>query len=173
MQPAGKARRAALFYFSGTGNTWWVARCLGRALREEGFVVSLRNIETVSLEEVRELVLQADLVGVGYPVYGSDVPELMKGFLAGLPRGQVKPALVFCTQYLWSGDGARVGASILGDRDYRIRWSAHIRMPSNLTVNSLVPGMSSADPRVYQAFRQRAARRIAVWPGPWRATGPC
>ncbi len=160
-----KTTRVVLFFFSGTGNTWWATRALAEALTAEGLQVQIENIETISPEEAATLAGGADLLGIGYPVYGSDLPEPMKGFVARLPRADGRPALVFCTQYLWSGDGARVGAALLARRGYRIRWSAHFRMPSNLTVNSRVPGMSTSDPQTIGGFRKRAAANIVRWAG--------
>ena len=163
MQQNTKRPHVVLFYFSGTGNTWWVTGALAEALTEEGFQVQVQNIEMISDTQAGLLAAQADLVGAGYPIYGSDLPEPMKAFLSGLPQGGGKPALVYCTQYLWSGDGARVGADLLTGRGYQIRWSAHFRMPSNITVNSLVPGMSDSDPKTLRMFRDRADRRIRRW----------
>ena len=78
MQQNTKRPHVVLFYFSGTGNTWWVTGALAEALTEEGFQVQVQNIEMVSDTQAGVLAAQADLVGAGYPVYGSDLPEPMK-----------------------------------------------------------------------------------------------
>jgi hypothetical protein len=37
----------------------------------------------------------------------------MKVFIRSLTPVREKTAFVFCTQWLWSGDGARIGGSML------------------------------------------------------------
>jgi flavodoxin len=41
-------KKAVIFYFSGTGNTWWVSEKLGRYLAEKGFSVEVHSIEKIS-----------------------------------------------------------------------------------------------------------------------------
>jgi len=123
-----------IFYFSGTGNTWWVATELARELRTRGCLVATYSIETVDRAAATLLVAEADIVGFGYPIYGSDLPIPMKGFISELDEGRGKRALVFCTQWLWSGDGARLGAELLGEKGFDIAWGEHFHMPSNVSI---------------------------------------
>ena len=123
-----------LFFFSGTGNTRWVAQRLTETLRSKGLEVSAHSIEAVDASEADRLIRDADIVGFGYPVYGSDIPLPMKRFLTALSPAPGKEALVFCTQWLWSGDGARVAVEFVGSKGFVIRWAEHLHMPNNLSV---------------------------------------
>lgn len=156
-------KRVVLFYFSGTGNTWWVSECICKHLAERGFSAAAHSIEGLQAAETAALLEECDIAGFGYPVYGSDVPVPMKDFLEGLPQGGDKPAFVFCTQWLWSGDGARVGAVFLRQRGYTLRWAEHFLMPNNisLTVTKLVPYTNDAVK--IGRVKARAAKRVGVF----------
>ena len=78
------------------------------------------------------------MAGFGYPIYGSDLPQSMKRFIEKLEPVQKKAAFVFCTQWQWSGDGARNGASFLKPKGYQVLWGEHFKMPNNVTI-SLLP----------------------------------
>ncbi len=108
---------------------------LARLLRERGIETAVYSIEAVDSAKSDLLINQSDLVGFGYPVYGSDLPQPMKDFIEDLSPIQSKPAFVYCTQWLWSGDGARTGASFLRPKGFKTFWGEHFLMPNNVTVS--------------------------------------
>jgi NAD-dependent dihydropyrimidine dehydrogenase PreA subunit len=107
---------------------------LAGCLRSAGVEAEVISIECVSIAEADLLIGKADIVGFGYPIYGSDIPLPMKRFLAELSPAPGKAAVVFCTQWLWSGDGARVAVEFVGSKGFAIRWAEHLHMPNNLSI---------------------------------------
>lgn len=154
------SKNAAIFYFSGTGNTWWVSTELSRQLNKYGFKSSTYSIETVSPERSAALIEESSLVGFGYPIHGSDLPKPMKEFMLKLPQSHGKKALTFCTQWLWSGDGAAIGASMLTEKGFDVKWGEHFLMPNNVTV-SIIRLPYTNDPGRLSAIRKRADHRIS------------
>jgi len=154
------SRNAVIFYFSGTGNTWWVSEELAGQLDKKGLKCRAYSIENLSPERTVALIEESSLVGFGYPVHGSDLPQPMKEFMMALPQSQGKQALVFCTQWLWSGDGAAIGASFLADKGFAVKWGDHFLMPNNVTV-SVIRLPYTNDPARLAAIRQRAGRKIS------------
>ncbi len=153
-------RNALLFYFSGTGNTWWVAGELCKQLNKNGFNCRTYSIEALTPAKTASLIEESSLVGFGYPIHGSDLPQPMKVFIEALPQSPGKEALVFCTQWLWSGDGAYLGASMLNKKGYNVKWGEHFLMPNNISV-SVIRLPYTNDPARLSAVRQRAARKIS------------
>lgn len=147
-------KKAVIFYFSGTGNTWWVAKTLAGELRLRGVEIQSFSIEQVSITAADRLIADYEAVGFAYPVYGSDLPKVMKDFISGLAPVNGRTAFVFCTQWMWSGDGARVGAEMLQNRGFAIKWAEHFCMPNNIcvTVTSFLP---------YTNDQRKLARRLA------------
>lgn len=151
---------AVIFCFSGTGNTWWCAQRLASSLGVRGVQTRVVSIERIGAAAAAELVAAADLVGLGWPVYGSDLPEPMKLFIdTTLPSVDRRRVFTFCTQWLFSGNGARVYERELAARGWAIGWSAHFRMPNNICV-TVSPLSWSADPEDHTKRLEKTARRI-------------
>jgi ferredoxin/flavodoxin len=151
-------KSVVIFYFSGTGNTWWVSHTIVRQLSHSGVDTSAHSIEQVSPTEADELIHEADVVAFGYPIYGSDVPLPMKDFLRGLRGIKAKDALVFCTQWLWSGDGARIGATFAEGKGFSVKWGEHFHMPNNLCVAFPIPIHTNAPTRKAKYLRHSENR---------------
>jgi ferredoxin/flavodoxin len=150
---------AAIFYFSGTGNTWWASGELARLLRERGIEAQAHSIEGPLSREADGLIARCDLAGFGYPIYGSDLPQPMKDFMASLGPVQGKPAFVYCTQWQFSGDGARTGASFLKPKGFQVLWGEHFFMPNNVAV-TILPVPYTNDRSRLDAVLDRAGVRL-------------
>ena len=86
-------------YFSGTGNTDYVARYLAHKIESEPVEIEVRSIEW----QPAEAVTGFDLLAVGFPVYAADSPEFVQDYLAHLPPGEGRGAFVFCTKGAYAG----------------------------------------------------------------------
>jgi len=152
-------RSAIIFFFSGTGNTWWVAEEFSKQLSEKGLATKAYSIETVSQQEINELIKSSTITGFAYPVHASDLPRPMIKFLRSLPEETGKKTFIICTQWIWSGDGAAVGASILKDKGYDVLWGEHVLMPNNVAV-SVIRLPYTNDPAKLKPVLKRAGRRL-------------
>lgn len=130
--------RISIFYFSGTGNTSWITKKIVEYFTEYGHDVSAVSIENLTVSMADSAISQSDIIGFGYPIYGSDLPQNMKEFLIDLAAITSKPTFVYCTQWKWSGDGSHAGAQFLASKGFDIKWSEHFNMPNNVCV-SLIP----------------------------------
>lgn len=74
-------KQATLAYFSGTGNTRYVAHRLAHILAQRGYRSRVFSIDGMDPLEARQALDAADLPVFAYPVYGSDIPAPMKAFL--------------------------------------------------------------------------------------------
>jgi flavodoxin/ferredoxin len=122
--------RACIFVFSGTGNTYFVASEIQKRLQLD-MPCDLFSIET-HLDDVNELLRKYDLIGLGYPIYGSSLPAIVFDWLDRIEPIQ-KHAFVFCTQVMYSGDGAEYGARLLMQKGIYSQYQMHFNMPNNLT----------------------------------------
>jgi len=122
-----------IFYFSGTGNTWWAAVRIAEALQQEGFDARAHSIEQVPPAAAGELIGGAWGAGFGFPVYGSDAPRIFSNWLKGLsPQARTMPALGFVTQLGWSGSGFNYLENTMKAKGLPLHWTVELNMPNNI-----------------------------------------
>ena len=96
-----------MLYFSGTGNSKYIARQFS----------SRMGCGCLSIEDnvdFNSLIRKTDTVAVCYPIYGSCVPRIMREFAKAHSEAlKDKKLIIFCTQMMFSGDGARAFARLL------------------------------------------------------------
>jgi len=72
-----------IFYFTGTGNSSWVAKSLGDALSENMIAVSdYMNGETIDLQEFTLTFVER--IGFVFPVHSWGIPSIMRKFIRHL-----------------------------------------------------------------------------------------
>ncbi len=148
-------KNMVLFYFSGTGNTWWVSERFAETLGTLGFHASSHSIEQVCMQEASELITAADAVGFGFPIYGSDAPRNFLQFINNLPnQDPIMDSLGFVTQMAWSGDGFNFLRGMMEKKGYRMRWTAEFIMPNNVAI-PFIPLPYSAD---YDRFKKQLVK---------------
>lgn len=134
--------RTVLFFFSGTGNTWWVCSRLKEELEALGNSAEMYSIEDPALEEegfISGKVKRADRIIVGYPVYGSDMPDNIRNLIRTLPVvSDGKKFGAFCTQAAFSGDGSVFLKKDIQNKGYNFSHAFRINMTTNFNV-AVVP----------------------------------
>jgi hypothetical protein len=116
-------------YFSGTGNTDYVAHYLARQMAHKlpppAVEIELRSIEWQPVEEVTNF----DLLAVGFPVYAGDSPEFVQAYLARLPSGEGRGAFVFCTKGAFAAGAVRRNLERLAAQGYVPLGGGSVLMP--------------------------------------------
>ncbi len=97
--------RIGIVYFSGTGNTWTIARQYAEEFLDHGQQVEFLPVEEVIQDCAYHALADYDLLGLGYPVHVWNAPRLMDWFISQLPPVQGQKAFVFVT-----ADHAAAGA---------------------------------------------------------------
>ncbi|MDD7457356.1 MAG: EFR1 family ferrodoxin [Clostridia bacterium] len=118
----------AIIYFSGTGNTRYVAHRLKHELS-----VSAVTVNICKELDFDGIIKNSDYLFFCYPVYGSMTPKIMDEFVlkyADIIKG--KEVGVVITQGLLSGDGAMDLARKLQNLGTVVTTTEHFIMPDNL-----------------------------------------
>lgn len=115
-----------MLYFSGTGNSEYIAREFAQKMQ-----AGCHSIEEKA--DFARLLAETDTVAVCYPIYGSCVPRIMREFVKKYEAElQKKKLIIFCTQMLFSGDGAKAFVRLLPGCEKRVIYAEHFLMPNNL-----------------------------------------
>lgn len=160
-----------VLYFSGTGNTRYVANK----------AAGIFNGPVFSIEEKQnyeKLIASSARVILCFPIYHSVAPIIMKEFVTRYKKVfSGKEIIIFSTQQCFSGDGAMSIVSCL-PKTCRVIYAQHFNMPSNigniplysiLTKGDIKKAVVRADKKLREAaeeikkgiIRKRGASRFA------------
>jgi ferredoxin len=161
---------AAVYFYTGTGNSYRVAAWMADAVRETGTSVSLGPIASASpSQEIGEG--EPSLLGLVMPTHGFTAPWAMLRFALRLPRRVHTHAVIVATRgttrigstYLpgFEGTATLLVALILGLKGYHIRGTVGIDMPSNWM--TLHPGLP---PDAVTEILKRARKKVTDFISP-------
>jgi len=138
-------------YFSGTGNTEYIAKLFSDKM----------DIPCLSVEDDVDFANEIgshDVIAFCYPIYGSRVPRIMREFvekhkttLAG------KKLVILVTQLMFSGDGARVFTDMF-EESVDVIYAEHFNMPNNICNT---PILKHASKGKIKKYKSRAEKKMA------------
>jgi len=138
-------------YFSGTGNTKYIAELFSQEM----------DAICVSIEEdidFQDHIKNHDILCFCYPIYGSRVPLIMRRFVAEhMEAIKGKKLIIFATQLLYSGDGARVFTDLFQPGTVEVIYAEHFNLPNNVS-NLFFLGENSAEK--LEKKRQKAEAKL-------------
>ncbi len=120
----------AVIYFSGTGNTRYIANLLAKRL-SAAYRTDLYDLAAIGNAE--KILRGADVVLLAFPIYGSAPPIPMRDLVcrySDLFAG--KRVILAETQYFYSMDGAASLGRAIEKRGGKIIAAQHFNMPNNL-----------------------------------------
>jgi ferredoxin len=134
-----------MLYFSGTGNSKYIAElfCSMMNMHTDQTANADMQAQCYSIEEninFKELILSHEIVGFCYPIYGSRVPRIMREFAGrNIDYLKDKKIIIFCTQWIFSGDGARVFIDMFPRNHVKVIYAEHFLMPNNVNNLFILP----------------------------------
>ena len=115
-----------VLYFSGTGNTKYIAKKFANKMGVKSYSIELDN-------NFEQLISRNDTITFCYPIYGSCVPKIMRMFVEKYKKLlNNKRIIILITQMMFSGDGARVFTDLLDGVRYEVIYAEHFNMPLNI-----------------------------------------
>ena len=140
-----------MLYFSGTGNSKYIAELFSTNLSVACHSIE-ENIDFAQLLDANEIVAFC------YPVYMSRVPRIMREFVAyHMDSLKGKNLIIFCTQMILSGDGARAFADLFPRGHVQVVYAEHFFMPNNVSSALFLP---MASDKCVKAYLRRSERRM-------------
>jgi len=187
-----------IFYFSGTGNSKYVAEAFCREMEKEkknfttedccptdslevhgGFYTKISStppcssVSSVvfsscySIEEdvdFDSLINGEETIGFCYPIFFSRAPRIMREFVAKYMEAlKNKKLIIFCTQMILSGDGAKSLTYVFPRevrRSLNVIYAEHFFMPNNVTDWFILPVESGKKLQKYIARTEQKMQTI-------------
>lgn len=120
--------KGAIYYFSGTGNTAFVAGEFQENYKKANVSVDLFKIENTEIVSSQS---KYDFLMIGFPVYASYPPDLVVNFVKKLPEVKDKPVILFATAGITTGISFNVLENILKNKNYNVISNFAYIMPDN------------------------------------------
>ena len=118
--------KISLFYYSGAGNTKFIAKRIEKSLKNRGYSVKSARITVDLIRDIKHI--EADFIGLGFPIYFRNAPELVRVFLQKI-EGNGRKIFFFCTKGLYSGNAIREIAKLSIKRGFQPASSIEFYMP--------------------------------------------
>lgn len=113
-------------YFSATGNSKYIAELFSKQM-----YANCHSIEENL--DFNNLIGAEESIAFCYPIYFSRVPRIMREFVGRYIESlKGKKLIIFCTQQILSGDGARAFAALFPHGYVEVVYAEHFFMPSNI-----------------------------------------
>jgi ferredoxin/flavodoxin len=93
-----------IYYFSGTGNTYYAAREAGRQLK--------REVKPINIRTLQEDIKAVDSIGIFFPVYHQGLPNIIRDFVKMLENVEIKYIYALATY----GDNITLALKYLDDQ---------------------------------------------------------
>jgi flavodoxin len=127
--------RFSVFYFSGTGNTKWSVEMFGRCILKRNHECRLYTIEE-PLSDIGKIIDESDCIGISYPVYGADMPIIMKRFINSLSNCG-KPVFIITTAGYIDAFGPFAAGKLLKRNGLKLFSYINILMSNNISTPKL------------------------------------
>jgi Flavodoxins len=128
-------KKTVIFYFSGTGNTEKVLNMLVDALDHEGVLSDCYAIDDCIRNGNIPDISDYDSVGIGYPIYAFNVPNIVAAWIRKLPKADGKTVFVFKTAgepFPLNHASSYYIFSHLRKKGYIFNYERHFLMPYNI-----------------------------------------
>lgn len=116
-----------ILYFSGTGNTYFIADKIFTRLNKEEHNVKMQSLENIQLKEIEE----TDILIFGYPIYACDIPDFIENHLHQLNTVKNKGVIVYCTMGLYAGNSLRRVIKFFSKKGFKSLDYQEIKMPGS------------------------------------------
>lgn len=116
-----------ILYFSGTGNTHFIAEKINTTLQNKDFSVDICSVEDFSPNSINDY----NLLVLGYPVYGCDSPAFFQKYIAELKPATHKGLIIFSTMGVYGGNSIRKTSSILSENKFTLLHYEELKMPGS------------------------------------------
>lgn len=143
-----------IYYFSGTGNTRWIANHMSACLMDQGHQVEVESIESMPKIQNKDLII------IGGPIYAGNMPEkLIRWTLREIPETLDKKAIIFTSSAgLANANGVYSIGKKLQKKGYNTLGLLKYVLPRNFYLD----GYEETEPQLALEEFQEAKKQVAI-----------
>jgi ferredoxin len=142
--------KTTLYYFTGTGNSLWVARKIAERLNNADLLPMAR------IWKAEKIMPESEIIGLVFPLYFQGTPDIVLRFVEKLILNNVDYVFAICTRGLTGGIVFKQLNRILEAKSRRLAYATYLTMHDNYIVNFDAPTLNRA-----RRIEKKALDRIA------------
>ncbi|WP_018248793.1 EFR1 family ferrodoxin [Orenia marismortui] len=116
-----------ILYFSGTGNTYFIANMIYINFKEDNYKIQLSSIENFLPENVKGY----DILIFGFPIYACDMPLFLQEYVDRMSLPKSRGVMLFSTFGFYAGNSLRRTAKKFIDKGFIPLVSEEVKMPGS------------------------------------------
>ncbi len=140
-----------LYYFSGTGNTYYIAKKIANSFE------NAKLIPIGSLQDEKQVTTNAQNVGIVFPVYFYDAPKIVKRFLEKLELSNKSYVFLIANYGAGGGNALANCVSILKSRHIEVSNTMSFVLPDN---SIIYPTPKEKMPQMFEYADQKIDKAI-------------
>lgn len=149
--------KGIIYYFSGTGNTEFVAKKFYENLQIKGFDIELKAID---LLKDKPNPNQYNLIGIGFPIYAYNLPIYIRRFINKFPAVHNNSAFIFVTMADPTSLGTLgITADLLKKKGFTIKSAEGFQMLSN---DIILCNAANQKSKRYLLLKEAAIKKIKL-----------
>ena len=122
-----KSFKALILYFSGTGNTHFVAMKIKDTLNNSGIKTDITAYEVCNFDDISNY----DVLIYGFPIYAYSMPEFMKVSIKDLKKPKTNAVFIFSTYALHPGNALRKSSILFKKNGFIPIGTGKIKLPGS------------------------------------------
>ncbi len=137
-----------VFYFSGTGNTKWAVDQLSENISKRVYTCETYSIEH-NIPKLEDKINETDIVGIAFPIYGADMPNIMKEFVEKLKNIQSKTlrkqVFIVTTAGYIDAFGPLCAKTLLENGSFKLIGYINLKMSNNVSTPKIKANFITRD----------------------------
>jgi ferredoxin len=145
-----------IYYFSGTGNSFAVARDIAGKIK--GKLTSISSI--INKEEIRP---EAEMIGIVFPDYHSGIPNIIRRFILKLSGISDKYIFAVCTYGGNPGISVEYACSLIKGRGGKLSAGFSVKMPYNYIIPAFSLSKFAFDIALKETSDEEKSEMFSIW----------
>ena len=144
-----------IFWFSGTGNSQWLAQCLQEATKEQAYQIT----HDLICGETTFTLKNNERIGFVFPIHGWNIPDVVRRFIKDLTLANYRENYMYfaCTCGDDMGTTEKQATCLFASKGWKLHSAFAVRMPNTYVC---LPGFN-VDPDSIEQAKINAALQTA------------
>jgi len=155
--------KAELYFFSGTGNSYYIAKKIAESIPDS------KLIPINSLDLSKRIKSTSEILGIIFPIYFYNAPEIVKDFIKRLEVSPSSYVFLYENFGLQGGNALLSCAKVLEERNIKVSNTFSVALPDNSIIfptpdDKIKPMLDAAEGKIQAAINDIKSLKLSPIP---------